>query len=476
MHTTHAVIRSQAVRGTGQGLQGTLNSRQIAMISIGGAIGAGLFVGSSNAIAIAGPAALIAFLVATGLVIIVMKMLGEMATAQPATGSFSAYADVALGRWAGFSIGWLYWWFYMLVVAIESIVAGNILASWVGGPSWVYAIAAIAALTGCNCVSARTFGEAEYWLSLIKVVAIVGFILLGLAAIVGWLPNVPRQGLNNLFDHGGFFPKGHFAVLAAFFIAIFSFQGCEIVTIAAAESDRPRHNIRKAIKAVLWRLGIFYIGSIFVATCTIPWNDPSLLKGTYQASLMHLNIPYAAEGMTLVVLTAVISCLNSSIYTASRMTYSLATRGDAPASWRKTSRSGVPRFAVCCTSAFSMIVVVINYTLPATFFNTLLATSGAVALLMYLVIAVTQLRLRQMKEREGVTLEVKMWLFPYLTILTIIAIVAAFGGMLMIPEHRIEVIATLILAAAIVSIGIFLQVTGASSAVHPAGRRRPVPA
>lgn len=459
MDMAHRTTSSSSTLGVKQGLQGQLNSRQIAMISIGGAIGAGLFVGSSNAIATAGPAALIAYIVATGLVIIIMKMLGEMATAQPATGSFSSYADVALGRWAGFSIGWLYWWFYMLVVAIESIVAGNIIATWIGGPSWLYAIGAIAALTGCNCVSARTFGEAEYWLSLVKVVAIIGFILLGLAAIIGVLPTVERQGVHNLFDYGGFFPQGGFAVLAAFFIAIFSFQGCEIVTIAAAESDYPRRNIRKAIKAVLWRLGIFYIGSIFVATCTVPWNDPSLPSGTYQAALLHMHIPYASEIMSLIVLTAVVSCLNSSIYTASRMTYSLADRGDAPRSWSTTSASGAPRVAVCCTSLCSFLVTVINYTLPATFFNTLLATSGAVALLVYLVIAITQLRLRQLKERQGIQLEVKMWLFPYLSIFTIAAIIAAFAGMLLIPEHRIEVGATLMLAAAIIAVGTYLQIT-----------------
>lgn len=476
MDMTHRKTQSPPIQGAKQGLQGQLSSRQIAMISIGGAIGAGLFVGSSNAIATAGPAALIAYVVATGLVIIIMKMLGEMATSQPSTGSFSAYADVAMGRWAGFSIGWLYWWFYMLVVAIESIVAGNIIASWVGGPSWLYAMGAIVALTGCNCVSARTFGEAEYWLSLVKVVAIIAFIILGLAAILGVLPTVERQSVHNLFDYGGFFPQGGFAVLAAFFIAIFSFQGCEIVTIAAAESDRPRRNIRKAIKAVLWRLGIFYIGSIFVATCTVPWNDPSLPTGTYQAALLHMHVPYAAEIMSLIVLTAVVSCLNSSIYTASRMTYSLSTRGDAPCSWSKTSASGAPRMAVCCTSACSFLVTIINYTLPASFFNTLLATSGAVALLMYLVIAITQLRLRQIKERQGIQLDVRMWLFPYLSIFTIAAIIAAFVGMLLIPAHRIEVMATLALAAVIIAIGVYLQVTQSALSAERARMTPPVAA
>lgn len=248
-----------------------LKSRQVTMISIGGVIGAGLFVGSSNAIAAAGPAVLVSYLIAALIVILVMQMLGEMATARPDTGSFSAYADQAMGRWAGFSIGWLYWWFYVLVIAIEAIVAGNILGDWLAIPHWVAAFGVTFILIACNSLSVGNFGTLEYWLSLFKVVAIVGFIVLGVLAILGLLPGSSTSGIDNLFSNGGFAPNGNVAIVAALLTAMFSFQGSEVVTIAAAESKQPKANIKKAIRAVVWRLGLFYLGSMFVVVCLIPW-------------------------------------------------------------------------------------------------------------------------------------------------------------------------------------------------------------
>ncbi|HDY8515415.1 TPA: amino acid permease [Klebsiella pneumoniae] len=252
----------------GKGLKG----RQITMISIGGVIGAGLFVGSSNAIATAGPAVILSYLLAAAIVVLVMQMLGEMATARPDTGSFSSYADQAIGRWAGFTIGWLYWWFYLLVVAIEAIVAGNILSAWIPLPPWTCALAITLVLMVTNCLNVKNFGELEYWLAFIKVASIVLFIVIGLVAIMGWVPGSSVSGISNLWSNGGFAPNGWVAVISGLLIAMFSFQGSEIVTIAAAESAEPSKNIRKAIRAVVWRLGLFYIGSMFVVVCLIPWK------------------------------------------------------------------------------------------------------------------------------------------------------------------------------------------------------------
>ena len=437
----------------GTGLKG----RQVTMISIGGVIGAGLFVGSSNAIAAAGPAVLVAYVIAAAIVVLVMQMLGEMATARPDTGSFSSYADQAIGRWAGFSIGWLYWWFYVLVIAIEAIVAGNILGDWLGLPHWFTAFAMTLVLIFCNSLSVGSFGTLEYWLSLFKVVSIVSFIGLGVLAIFGLLPGSSTSGISNLYANGGFAPNGNVAIVAALLTAMFSFQGSEVVTIAAAESRDPKANIKKAIRAVVWRLGLFYLGSMFVVVCLVPWNAPGLAQGSYQAVLTAMNIPWAPGIMSIVVLVAVTSCLNSAIYTASRMAYSLARRGDAPEAVSRTTAKGVPLLAVVLTSAAALAALAANYLLPAQVFQFLLATSGALALLMYLVIAITQLCMRRKLVALGKQLEVRMWLFPWLTLFTIVLIVSVFAIMAAFPGQRAELLSTLGLTAVLVAIGTYLQ-------------------
>lgn len=446
-----------SVNSTGGQLGHSLKSRQVAMISIGGVIGAGLFVGSSNAIAIAGPAVLISYLVAAILVVLVMQMLGEMATARPDTGSFSSYADQALGRWAGFSIGWLYWWFYALVIAIEAIVAGSILGGWLNIPAWIAAFGVTFVLIASNCLSVKNFGEIEYWLSLFKVIAIVGFIILGVLAILDLLPGSSTSGYQNLFVNGGFAPQGNVAIVAALLTAMFSFMGSEVVTIAAAESDNPKKNIRKAIRSVVWRLALFYLGSMIVVVCLVPWNSPGLADGSYQSVLRAMNIPYAPEIMSVVILVAVTSCLNSAIYTASRMCYSLAKRGDAPKSMATASSNGVPLVAIGWTSFVALATLAANYMLPKSVFTFLLATSGAIALIMYLVIALTQIVMRKKYIAAGEPLEVKMWLFPSLTILTIVFILAIFAVMAIFPGQRHELISTLGLTFIVVSIGVYLQ-------------------
>ncbi|QHG65843.1 amino acid permease [Pseudomonas putida] len=456
----------------GNGLKG----RQVTMISIGGVIGAGLFVGSSNAIAAAGPAVLVAYVIAAAIVVLVMQMLGEMATARPDTGSFSSYADQAIGRWAGFSIGWLYWWFYVLVIAIEAIVAGNILGDWLGLPHAFTAFAISLVLIGSNSLSVGSFGTLEYWLSLFKVVSIVTFIVLGVLAIFGLMPGSSTSGISNLWANGGFAPKGNVAIVAALLTAMFSFQGSEVVTIAAAESRDPKANIKKAIRAVVWRLGLFYLGSMFVVVCLIPWNAPGLAQGSYQAVLNAMNIPWAPGIMSIVVLVAVTSCLNSAIYTASRMAYSLARRGDAPKAVSHTTAQGVPLLAVALTAGAALAALAANYLLPAEVFQFLLATSGALALLMYLVIAVTQLCMRRKLVALGKRLEVRMWLFPWLTLLTIAFIVGVFAVMAAFPGQRAELLSTLGLTGVLVAIGAYLQKRQPALSAQRAGLRLDEPA
>ncbi|MBB4689531.1 amino acid permease [Amycolatopsis jiangsuensis] len=444
---------------SGAALTPGLKSRQITMLSIGGVIGAGLFVGSSAAIAEAGPAVLVSFLIAATLVVLVMKMLGEMAIANPDTGSFSTYADRALGRWAGFSIGWLYWWFYVLVIPIEAIVAGKILGSALSVPGWIPAFAVIALLAGSNLLAVRNYGEFEYWFALIKVVSIVGFLVVGVLAILGVLPGSTVHGVSHLWADGGFLPEGGIAILAGLLTAMFAFQGSEIVTIAAAESENPKRNIRKAIRAVVWRLALFYVGSVFVVVALVPYNAGDLAAvGSYQAALQRMNIPAAPVIMDIVVLVAVCSCLNSAIYTASRMVFSLARRGDAPRLLGTTGRNSTPRRAVLASTVVGAVAVVVNYAVPDVF-DYLLASSGAIALMMYLVIAITQYATRRSLRAQGTEsrLESPMWAFPYLTVATIAGIAAVLVTMAILPGQRLELWLSIALAAILVVAGVVVQ-------------------
>ena len=440
----------------GQLAQG-LKRRHVTMISIGGVIGAGLFVGSAQAIATAGPAVIVSFALAALLVVLVMRMLGEMATAHPDTGSFSTYADRALGHWAGFAVGWLYWWFYVLVIPIEATAAAKILAGWCGGPAWLWALAVTLALTGTNLLSVANYGEFEYWFALIKVLAICAFVALGVLAVLGLLPGDGTSGASHLTAEGGFAPNGWLAVVAALLTAMFSFQGSEVVTIAAAESATPEDGVRKAVNAVVWRLGLFYLGSTFVVICLVPWNAPGLQVGSYQFTLEALHIPAAGQIMDVVVLVAVASCLNSALYTASRMAFSLSRRRDAPASWSKVTSRGVPRRAILASTAVGFLAVVGNYFLPERLFGFLMASSGAIALMMYLTIAVTQLAMRRRTDAAGERPRVRMWLYPWLTLATIVFIVAVLALMALTPGHQLELWLSLGLAAALALAGLYVS-------------------
>jgi len=438
-----------AALGTG------LKPRHITMISIAGVIGAGLFVGSSNAIKTAGPAVLISYALAGTLVVLVMRMLGEMATANPDTGSFSTYADRALGRWAGFSVGWLYWWFWVLVIPVEATAAANILSNWIGAPQWVWALVVTLALTASNLASVGNFGEFEFWFATVKVVAIVAFIVIGLLAIFGVLPGSDAKGTPGLSVAGGFLPNGVTAVLAGMLITMFSFMGTEIVTIAAAESPDPEKGVRRAVNSVISRIALFYIGSIFVVVAIVPWNSGDLAEnGSYQTVLQTLGIPGASTIMDIVILTAVASCLNSALYTASRMVFSLSRRGDGPPWLSRVSRHGVPWTAILASTAVGFLAVVGNYALPDRIFSLLLATSGALALVVYGFIALSQVFLRRRLDAEGHEPMIRMWLFPWLTYATIAFIVIVLALMVILPGQRVELVLSLVLTAVVVLVGV----------------------
>ena len=439
-------------------LEQGLKPRHVTMLSIAGVIGAGLFVGSGHAIAQAGPAVLLAYAAAGTLVVLVMRMLAEMAVASPDTGSFSTYADRAIGHWAGFTIGWLYWWFWVLVIPLEAVAAGTILHAWFPDTAiWVFTLVITLLLTVTNLFSVKNYGEFEFWFALVKVLAIIGFIVLGLLAIFGFLPTSQVSGVAHLADTIGFMPNGMGAVLAAMLTTMFSFMGTEIVTIAAAESKDPSKQITKATNSVIWRIGLFYLVSIFIVVALVPWNDPALAQfGSYQTVLDRMGIPNAKLIVDIVVLIAVTSCLNSALYTSSRMLYSLSKRGDAPAAAKRTNAAGTPYWAVMMSTGAAFVAVFANYVAPAAVFEFLLASSGAIALLVYLVIAVSQLRMRQKRTALGETISFKMWLFPGLTYAVIVFIVAILTIMLFQEAHRVEIMATGLLSILVVSAGLLV--------------------
>ncbi|MFF7574663.1 amino acid permease [Streptomyces sp. NPDC008061] len=449
--------------GSSDGLQAGLKNRHLSMIAIGGVIGAGLFVGSGAGIAAAGPAILLSYALVGLMVVFVMRMLGEMAAARPSSGSFSAYADHALGRWAGFSIGWLYWFFWVVVLAVEATAGAKILEGWVPGvPQWAWALIVMVVLTATNLVSVSSYGEFEFWFAGIKVVAIAAFVVVGLLAVFGLLPGSdnPGSGLAHLTASGGFFPHGPGAILTGVLMVVFSFMGSEIVTLAAGESENPQRAVQKATNSVIWRIAVFYLGSIFIVLTLLPWNDASILKdGSYVAALNSIGIPHAGQVMDVIVLTAVLSCLNSGLYTASRMAFSLGERGDAPKAFARTNKRGVPRAAILSSVVFGFVAVFFNYQWPDTVFQFLLNSSGAVALFVWLVICFTQLRMRGIILRESPEkLVVRMWLFPYLTWATIAMISFVLVYMLTDDSGREQVLLSLLVAAIVVAISLVRDV------------------
>ncbi|MER6073106.1 amino acid permease [Streptomyces sp. NPDC001852] len=419
----------------GSGLQAGLKNRHLTMIAIGGVIGAGLFVGSSSGIATAGPGILLSYALVGTLVVLVMRMLGEMSAANPTSGSFSAHADRALGRWAGFSIGWLYWFFWVVVLAVEATAGAKILSGWVPAvPQWGWALIVMTVLTATNLVSVGSYGEFEFWFAGIKVVAIGAFIAIGVLAIFGVLPGVhaDKASFGNLTSHGGFLPHGPGTILTGVLLVVFSFMGSEIATLAAGESEDPQRAVTKSTNSIIWRIGVFYLGSILVVVSLLPWNDPSIAKqGSYVAALNSLGIPNAGQIMNVIILTSVLSCLNSGLYTASRMAFSLGQRGDAPKAFARTTSRGVPMAAILASVVFGFVAVFFNYAYPDTVFLFLVNSSGAVALFVWLVICFSQLRMRKIIQREAPEkLVVRMWLYPYLTWATALFIIGVLGYML----------------------------------------------
>jgi GABA permease len=406
------------------------------LIALGGVIGAGLFVGSGVVVQSAGPAAVISFALTGALVVLVMRMLGEMAAAFPASGGFYEYNRMALGELAGFLTGWMYWYFWVIVVALEAVAGARLLNFWFPDVApWMFTLGMLLIFTVLNLLSVRSWGEVEYWFASIKVAAIVVFLLVGVACILGFWPSF-GGGFANLTSHGGFMPRGIGPVLAGAVAATGFYFGAELVTVAAAESAEPDEAVARATQSVIGRVLLFYVGSIFVVVTVLPWNSPDMLQ-PYVSAMKQLHIPGAAQIMNAVILTAVLSALNSGLFGSSRMLLAMAARGDAPKALAKLNARGVPTRAILTGTAFGYCAVVMSYVSPDGVFAFLVSSYGTVAIFVYFLIAVAQLRLRARLERESpAKLRIRMWGYPYLTWLAILGMLSIVAAMAFLPDQR----------------------------------------
>ncbi|GBQ73910.1 amino acid permease [Asaia bogorensis] len=361
---------------------GKLKDRHIAMIALGGVIGAGLFIGSSAAIAAAGPAILLTYIGTGLLVVIVIRMLGEMLLARPGIGTFIDCIRTAHGNWAGFLSGWLYWLFWVVTIGAEAIGGAIAMQDWVALPVWVLAPALIIAVNLINLVSVRVFGECEFWLSLIKVATIIAFCALGILSLSHFVGPHPRI-VHNVFSHDGFFPHGWGAILATVPTVLFSMIGSESATVAAAESENAEENLARVTRTIGVRVTLFYILSVILILTLVPWTAIEPGYSPFVTVMRHIGVPGAATLMQIVVFTAILSCLNSSIYITSRTLRGLAELNDAPTWFAMLSKSHVPQRAVTFSSIIGLVVAFCSILSPKLIFAFLLGATGAVMLLIY---------------------------------------------------------------------------------------------
>lgn len=417
--------------GTTQ-LKRSLGNRHIVMIALGGIIGAGLFVGSGAVINATGPAAVLSYAVSGLLMILVIRAIGEMAVARPSSGSVASFCRDGLGDWAGFSVGWLYWYFWVIVAAIEAVAGSGILVRYIDAPGWLLCLGLILVMTGLNLLSVRAYGEAEFWLASIKIAAITFFIVVTALFLIGVIGKHHAPGLHNLSLGGGLFPMGVMAAVVGSVTVLFSMGGAEIATIAAAESKQPSAFAAKATKQVMARVFVFYVLSVLLIVLAVPWSTPftgSEVRSPFAVVLDYVGIPYTGTIMEAVVLTAVLSSLNSCLYITSRMLVSMSEHNEAPKALVKVNKRGVPVRAIIAGTSVGYAAVIANYFFPTQVFVFLLNSSGAIQLIYYVLLVIAQIRLRRDAEREGRPLPLTMWGFPYLSYLSVAWMVVVLGFM-----------------------------------------------
>ncbi|MEW1812373.1 amino acid permease [Pseudarthrobacter phenanthrenivorans] len=425
---------------TANGLRRGLTSRHLQMIAIGGAIGTGLFVASGSTISQAGPGgALVAYALVGLMVFLTMQSLGEMSARIPVAGSFQSFATRFVSPSFGFAIGWNYWFNWAITVAAELVAAGIIMDFWFPGvPGWVWAGIFLVMLTGLNALSAKSFGESEFWLSAVKVGAVVLFLIAGVLMIFGILgDNSP--GLSNWENRGDVFHGGWVSIVSVFMVAGFSFQGTELVGVAAGEAKNPRREVPKAIRTVFWRIMLFYIGAIFIIGCLIPFTDPSLLasgeadvaSSPFTLVFSRAGVAFAAALMNAVILTAILSAGNSGLYASTRMLHAMAHDGMAPKIFGLLNARGVPIPALLATAAVGLFGFLSALIGQGTAYSWLLNMSGLCGFIVWAGIALSHYRFRRGFLAQGNNVQdlpYKAALFPVGPLLAFALLILVIAG------------------------------------------------
>ena len=438
------------------GLSRALAHRHITMITIGGIIGAGLFVGSSVAIAGAGPASVVSYIGSGLIFVLLMQMLAEMAVALPEVRSFSEFTRAALGDGAGFVTGWLYWYFWVVVIPVEAIAGAVLLHGWLPLPTWLLGLVLMGAMTAVNLLSARSYGEFEFWFASIKVAAIIVFIALAAAYAFGFSP--PGRVVANLGGYGGFAPHGAIAVLAALATVFFAMTGAEITTVAAAESAEPSRAIAAMTRSVMFRILIFYVVSIFLIVAVVPWTRVRPGYSPFTLALSATGHRWIARSMNVVILTAVLSCLNSAFYVCSRVLFVLAGNGDAPQWLVKVNARHVPARSVAVGAVAGVLGILMNSVAPKGVFAFLVNAGGALIVFIYVLTAWSQIRLRLERQRERrPEPAIRMWAFPWLSYATIAGLIAVLVAMALTPDMASQLYASLVALALAVAAYLLLR-------------------
>src|SRR5580704_18085149 len=412
-----------------EGLHRRLDQRQLTMMAIGGAIGVGLFLGSSVTIRLAGPAVILSYLLGAGIALIMSYALAEMAVVHPVAGAFGVYAETYLNRWAGFSVRATSGVAQIIAIGAEVTAAGIYISYWLPGvPQWIWVVLVSAALVALNSMQVNRLGEFEYWCAMIKVTAIVAFIIVGLSLILG-VGSRHAIGLSNLTQHGGFLPTGWKGVWLSLTITVTSYMGVEIIAVTAGEAQDPEVSIPRAMRNIVWRLILFYVLAIAIMVTMVPWNQTgssSTLSGSpFVTAFAAAHIPFAAAIMNFVVLTAALSSVNTNLYLSTRMLFSLGQGGYAPEWIGKVSRNGVPHRALLASTAGIVAAILLAIFAPKNAFLMLYGTAVAGMLFVWLVILNTHLQFRKAITRERLmSLPMRLWAHPLFTVFGILLLLA----------------------------------------------------
>ncbi|PGZ98313.1 amino acid permease [Bacillus pseudomycoides] len=431
-------------------LKRTMKSRHLFMIALGGVIGTGLFNGSGFILRQAGPGgAVLAFMAGGLLMYLVMLCLGELAVAMPVSGSFQEYATKYISPATGFTIGWLYWLSWANTVGLEFTTAGITMQRWFPDiPVWIWCLTFGVTIFSINALSVRSYAETEFWFSSIKVSAIVAFIILGGAAMFGFIDLKGSEAapfFSNFTDYGGLFPNGIGAILLTMVTVNYSFQGTELVGIAAGESENPEKTLPRSIRNIIWRTMFFFVLAIFVLAALIPWEEAGLAKSPFVAVFDNMGIPYAADIMNFVILTAVLSVANSGLYAATRMLWSLSKNDMAPAFLQKVSSRGIPLYALIMTISISAFSLLTSVVAAETVYLWLISISGVITIIVWMSICASQFLFRRRYLAEGGKLEdlkFKTPLYPIVPILGFGLYGLILVSLIFIPDQRLGIYCT----------------------------------